>query len=190
MFSPHWRGNNTVEPQSTALVHTKPAGCCNLLLYRVSLSQLPRTKILLELLHCRPDAPGGFHEAENIPTLDTTLLLYPVHYTNPSSLLSTCQYALEQRLFSCYHDSSRRSLVQRPGRPQMARHPCRPGRYERSGERAGLAGTSPRIMVAYACELTLQRNFRFISIVGFGCTLIATWEVVLTYVIHTYSLVQ
>jgi hypothetical protein len=45
-------------------------------------------------------------------------------------------------------------------------------------------------MVAYASELTLQRNFRFISIVGFGCTLIATWEVVLTYVIYTYSLVQ
>jgi hypothetical protein len=27
-----------------------------------------------ELLHCRPEAPGGFHEAENIPTLDTLLL--------------------------------------------------------------------------------------------------------------------
>lgn len=30
---------------------------------------------------------------------------------------------------------------------------------------------------------SIQRNFRFISIVGFGCTLIATWEVVLTYVL-------
>lgn len=27
---------------------------------------------------------------------------------------------------------------------------------------------------------TVQRNFRFISIVGFGCTLICTWEVILT----------
>lgn len=26
----------------------------------------------------------------------------------------------------------------------------------------------------------VQRNFRFISIVGFGCTLISTWEVILT----------
>ena len=25
-----------------------------------------------------------------------------------------------------------------------------------------------------------QRNFRFISILGFGCTLICTWEVILT----------
>lgn len=26
----------------------------------------------------------------------------------------------------------------------------------------------------------VKRNFRFISIVGFGCTLICTWEVILT----------
>ncbi|GAB1212335.1 hypothetical protein ATERTT37_001473 [Aspergillus terreus] len=26
----------------------------------------------------------------------------------------------------------------------------------------------------------LRRNFRFVSILGFGCTLIATWEVILT----------
>lgn len=34
--------------------------------------------------------------------------------------------------------------------------------------------------------LTLQRNFRFVSIVGFGCTLIATWEVILTYAFRSY----
>jgi len=28
-----------------------------------------------------------------------------------------------------------------------------------------------------------QRNFGFASILGFGCTLIATWEVILTYVL-------
>lgn len=28
----------------------------------------------------------------------------------------------------------------------------------------------------------LKRNFRFISIVGFGCTLICTWEVILTFI--------
>jgi hypothetical protein len=72
----------------------------------------------------------------------------------------------------------------------MARHSGRPGRYERSRERPGLAGTLPSVIVADAYALTLQRNFRYISIVGFGCTLIATWEVVLTYAIHTYSLLQ
>lgn len=41
------------------------------------------------------------------------------------------------------------------------------------------------ITVANASVLTLQRNFRYVSIVGFGCTLIATWEVVLTYAIHS-----
>lgn len=46
------------------------------------------------------------------------------------------------------------------------------------------------IIVARTYELTLQRNFRYISIVGFGCTLIATWEVILTYAIHTYSFLQ
>ncbi|THC95229.1 hypothetical protein EYZ11_005306 [Aspergillus tanneri] len=35
-------------------------------------------------------------------------------------------------------------------------------------------------MSALGREQVLRRNFRFISIVGFGCTLIATWEVVLT----------
>jgi amino acid permease len=30
-------------------------------------------------------------------------------------------------------------------------------------------------------EQVLRRNFRFISILGFGCTLIATWEVILTF---------
>ncbi|EIT76249.1 amino acid transporter [Aspergillus oryzae 100-8] len=32
----------------------------------------------------------------------------------------------------------------------------------------------------------LRRNFRFVSIVGFGCTLISTWEVILTYVSLTF----
>lgn len=41
------------------------------------------------------------------------------------------------------------------------------------------------ITVTSSSVLTLQRNFRYISIVGFGCTLIATWEVVLTYAIHS-----
>ncbi|PLB48531.1 amino acid transporter [Aspergillus steynii IBT 23096] len=35
-------------------------------------------------------------------------------------------------------------------------------------------------MSALGREQVLRRNFRYISIVGFGCTLIATWEVVLT----------
>ncbi|PIG69434.1 amino acid permease [Aspergillus arachidicola] len=35
-------------------------------------------------------------------------------------------------------------------------------------------------MSALGREQVLRRNFRFISIVGFGCTLIATWEVILT----------
>jgi hypothetical protein len=29
-----------------------------------------------------------------------------------------------------------------------------------------------------------QRNFQFISILGFGCTLISTWEILLTYVLY------
>lgn len=35
-----------------------------------------------------------------------------------------------------------------------------------------------------------KRNFRYISIVGFGCTLIATWEVILTYVMSSCSILQ
>ncbi|KAJ5831699.1 hypothetical protein N7474_000010 [Penicillium riverlandense] len=35
-------------------------------------------------------------------------------------------------------------------------------------------------MSALGRDQVLRRNFRYISIVGFGCTLIATWEVVLT----------
>ncbi|PTU24240.1 hypothetical protein P175DRAFT_0553513 [Aspergillus ochraceoroseus IBT 24754] len=37
-----------------------------------------------------------------------------------------------------------------------------------------------RDMNAMGREQVLRRNFRFISILGFGCTLISTWEVVLT----------
>ncbi|KAJ6092078.1 hypothetical protein N7467_004047 [Penicillium canescens] len=35
-------------------------------------------------------------------------------------------------------------------------------------------------MSALGRDQVLRRNFRYISIVGFGCTLIATWEVILT----------
>ncbi|KAJ5669389.1 hypothetical protein N7462_010459 [Penicillium macrosclerotiorum] len=38
-----------------------------------------------------------------------------------------------------------------------------------------------RDMSALGRVQVLRRNFRFISIVGFGCTLISTWEVILTF---------
>ncbi|EED24126.1 GABA permease, putative [Talaromyces stipitatus ATCC 10500] len=41
-------------------------------------------------------------------------------------------------------------------------------------------GADKRDMSALGREQVLRRNFRFISILGFGCTLIATWEVILT----------
>ncbi|GLA57177.1 hypothetical protein AtubIFM54640_003302 [Aspergillus tubingensis] len=37
-----------------------------------------------------------------------------------------------------------------------------------------------RDMSALGRVQVLRRNFRFISILGFGCTLISTWEVILT----------
>nr|AUW31164.1 putative GABA permease [Cladonia uncialis subsp. uncialis] len=40
--------------------------------------------------------------------------------------------------------------------------------------------TDQRDMSVLGRQQVLRRNFRFISIVGFGCTLISTWEVLLT----------
>ncbi|KAL8824834.1 MAG: hypothetical protein Q9191_004789 [Dirinaria sp. TL-2023a] len=47
---------------------------------------------------------------------------------------------------------------------------------------AKYAGTAAdqRDMSVLGRDQVLRRNFRFISIVGFGCTLISTWEVILT----------
>ncbi|KAL3703931.1 hypothetical protein TMatcc_009621 [Talaromyces marneffei ATCC 18224] len=47
-------------------------------------------------------------------------------------------------------------------------------------------GADKRDMSALGRDQVLRRNFGFISILGFGCTLIATWEVVLTLL--TYGL--
>lgn len=44
-----------------------------------------------------------------------------------------------------------------------------------------------RDMSALGRVQVLRRNFRFISILGFGCTLISTWEVILTSVIPRIS---